>query len=374
MQVYFGESVRRLRREKGLTQEQLAAQLNVSFQTISNWERNESWPDLSMLPVLAGFFGVRTDDLLGVDRAEQEREITQLLDGFYSNAFIREGLLKYEVQKARLKQLLKECPNDYRLWALHFSLITSLCPEDTAERVRARLPEVRPIYDNIMERCTNVGIRADVNGTMCHFLTRIVRNDPENCGKERAELERIVSELPDLYHTRQYVSTMHLARPSDEMKAVCQSSIMDLLGVFHGMVTHLMNHSDDEREDLRIRYVLNDVYGVMFPDGDYGAMHGWAMGNWMRMTHRHATLEEFDEAFAAMRQAVELALRFDAQPQTMTHTSPMLRGHVFEKPEWDSFAETMRKQFTGALCYPWPWPEEFKADPRFGEILAMLGE
>ena len=42
MQIQFGESVRRLRRERGLTQEQLASRLNVAFQTISKWEREKA--------------------------------------------------------------------------------------------------------------------------------------------------------------------------------------------------------------------------------------------------------------------------------------------------------------------------------------------
>ncbi|MCL2532396.1 MAG: helix-turn-helix domain-containing protein, partial [Oscillospiraceae bacterium] len=47
MKLYFGESVRRLRLAAGLTQEQLAQRLHVSFQTISKWERNESYPDIT---------------------------------------------------------------------------------------------------------------------------------------------------------------------------------------------------------------------------------------------------------------------------------------------------------------------------------------
>ncbi|MCL2195009.1 MAG: helix-turn-helix domain-containing protein, partial [Oscillospiraceae bacterium] len=77
MQLYFGESVRRLRQAAGLTQEQLAQRLHVTFQTIRKWERNESYPDITMLPVLAGLFGVRVDELLGVNQAENERRVQQ---------------------------------------------------------------------------------------------------------------------------------------------------------------------------------------------------------------------------------------------------------------------------------------------------------
>lgn len=52
------------RKNSGLTQEQLAADLGVSPQSVSNWERGGS-PDISMLPVLAGYFQITIDELMG---------------------------------------------------------------------------------------------------------------------------------------------------------------------------------------------------------------------------------------------------------------------------------------------------------------------
>ncbi|MCL1953023.1 MAG: helix-turn-helix domain-containing protein [Oscillospiraceae bacterium] len=234
MTILFGESLRRLRRAKGLTQEQLAARLNVSFQTVSKWERGESYPDITMLPVLASFFGVRTDDLLGIDQAENERNIQELLDYFYTNAVMRIG--RQEEHMAQLKQALKDNPNDYRLWALHFGLLTSLSVGDTTESLNARLPEIRNVYDMILENCTVEAIRSDVRGTMCHFYSGILHYNPGD-GAAGQALERIVSELPDLYDTRQYVGPMFLHRTDEEMRKVCQESITKLLAVFCGMAT-----------------------------------------------------------------------------------------------------------------------------------------
>ncbi len=52
MNIYFGENIKRLRSEQNLTQEALAGFLGVSFQTISKWERGETYPDITMLPVI----------------------------------------------------------------------------------------------------------------------------------------------------------------------------------------------------------------------------------------------------------------------------------------------------------------------------------
>jgi len=368
MQIYFGENVRRLRREKNLTQEQLAAQLNVSFQTISNWERNENWPDISMLPVLASFFGVKTDDLLGVNQAEQEREIQELLDGFYTNAFINIGQWKFDEQKAKLKQLLKESPADYRLWALHFGLMTSLCPDDTAERVRARMPEVMSIYENIRDNCANISIRADVSGTMCHFLNRIIVDDPGNCAAERAAMEKIIGELPDLSSTRQAMSTY--------LEPVCQGPISDFLLHLNTMLCYLSQcleqSSEEYRQILRCQIA---VFDAIFPDGDYGRHYGYLSTTWQFLANSHARAGQLDEAFVAMRRVMELALQVDALPQLSKHTSPVFRDYEFDKPSCFSKAENsqgLRKVFSGELQGLFDWPKAFTQDTRFGEIMALL--
>ena len=63
MKLYVSENLKRLRKEKGFTQEQLATRLNVSFQAVSKWECGESYPDIVMLPSIAQIFSVSLDDL-----------------------------------------------------------------------------------------------------------------------------------------------------------------------------------------------------------------------------------------------------------------------------------------------------------------------
>ena len=61
----IGKKIVALRREKNMTQTELADRLNVSFQAVSNWERGQSMPDISKLPELAEIFEVSIDALLG---------------------------------------------------------------------------------------------------------------------------------------------------------------------------------------------------------------------------------------------------------------------------------------------------------------------
>lgn len=60
-----GEIISKRRREMGLTQNQLAKSLNISFQSVSKWENGASYPDIEMLPKLAAALSTTVDALLG---------------------------------------------------------------------------------------------------------------------------------------------------------------------------------------------------------------------------------------------------------------------------------------------------------------------
>ena len=60
----IGKFIATLRKANGYTQAQLAEQLGVSNKTISNWENEVSYPDLSLIPVIADLFNVTSDELL----------------------------------------------------------------------------------------------------------------------------------------------------------------------------------------------------------------------------------------------------------------------------------------------------------------------
>ena len=65
MNESMGSIIARKRKELGLTQEQLATALGISFQAVSKWENEISSPDISTLPLLADLFGISVDELFG---------------------------------------------------------------------------------------------------------------------------------------------------------------------------------------------------------------------------------------------------------------------------------------------------------------------
>ena len=64
MDMTIGKRIAALRKEKGLTQEELAGHMGVSPQAVSKWENDQTCPDISALPKLARLLGVTVDELL----------------------------------------------------------------------------------------------------------------------------------------------------------------------------------------------------------------------------------------------------------------------------------------------------------------------
>lgn len=75
----FGDIIKKLRLSHNFSQVQLASELNVSKQTVSNWENNNILPSIEMLIKIAQFFSVSTDVLLELDD-RQYIEITGLTE------------------------------------------------------------------------------------------------------------------------------------------------------------------------------------------------------------------------------------------------------------------------------------------------------
>ena len=94
----MGKEIRRLRTDRGLTQEALASALHVTAQTVSKWECGTSFPDVQMLPEIAVFFGVSIDRLFAMT---PEQELERL-----ENHIAGSGLLS-ERETRRIEQQLR---------------------------------------------------------------------------------------------------------------------------------------------------------------------------------------------------------------------------------------------------------------------------
>lgn len=71
----LGTTILELRKQKNITQEELAAELGVTAAAVSKWENGYTLPDILMLCALADYFGVTTDELLGRTATTKEAAI-----------------------------------------------------------------------------------------------------------------------------------------------------------------------------------------------------------------------------------------------------------------------------------------------------------
>ncbi|MFQ6792267.1 MAG: helix-turn-helix domain-containing protein [Thomasclavelia sp.] len=87
----FGERLFKLRKEKGLSQEALAEQLNTTRQAISKWENNQGYPETEKLLMLSNIFGVSVDSLL----KENTEHPISTDKGYYVSRECAEGFLSF---------------------------------------------------------------------------------------------------------------------------------------------------------------------------------------------------------------------------------------------------------------------------------------
>lgn len=111
----IGNKIRELRKQRGITQEQLAESIGISFQAVSKWENNIALPDITLVPVLASYFGVSMDELFDFNLKEIEHAVRIITEKEYqyresnpaeSRRILEEGLKKYPENDILLNNLL----------------------------------------------------------------------------------------------------------------------------------------------------------------------------------------------------------------------------------------------------------------------------
>ena len=76
----LGKTLKQLRKETFLSQEQLAAKLNITAQAVSKWENEESYPDILFLPKIAAIFGIKIDELFDYNQESAYQQIENMLN------------------------------------------------------------------------------------------------------------------------------------------------------------------------------------------------------------------------------------------------------------------------------------------------------
>ena len=113
--IRLGEKIKSLRKQKNISQEVFANYLGVSFQAVSKWETGATMPDVTLIPAIASFFGVSTDELFDFNLFEMEKQVEAICqeswkyrksDPAKAEHMLREGLQRFPGNDIILNNLL----------------------------------------------------------------------------------------------------------------------------------------------------------------------------------------------------------------------------------------------------------------------------
>lgn len=157
MELKIGENIKRLRREKGFTQEQLAELLNVSCAAVSKWESSYTYSDITLLMPIANVFNITLDELLGYSASQMEEEIETLIKKY--NQMQYDG--HFEEATAMLCDARKKYPNDYRIMHLYMWNLAGGTADNDNRVLKKNCEEFTSICDCILDGCTDEKIRLE---------------------------------------------------------------------------------------------------------------------------------------------------------------------------------------------------------------------
>jgi len=130
--LYIAENLRSLRKGMELTQEDVAEMLRVSPQSVSKWERGDTYPDITLLPALANLFKTSVDALIGMDKINDSEARAAIFKA--EHACLRAG--EPHNAAAILEEALRTFPNDEGLMSeLALALSFDSAPEKLRQSV-----------------------------------------------------------------------------------------------------------------------------------------------------------------------------------------------------------------------------------------------
>ena len=187
----IGKKLRQLRRDRDLTQEEVANHLGISFQAISKWERGDGYPDITMLPVLAGYFSVSVDSLLGMDEVKAKQRYDDINCQWAENRIASKHRENIEL----MRNALREYPNDPLLLVqLSASLERLAGQTENPDEKREYIRQSVEVQERILSCCDDCEVRGATMYNICFSY--------EKLGEHEKAVEQ-AKKLPNLYKARE---------------------------------------------------------------------------------------------------------------------------------------------------------------------------
>lgn len=182
----IGSTIKRLRRECDMTQEQLAEYLGITANAVSQWECDKTSPDISQLPILANLFDTTTDYLLGVDISRKEANIEYSLKQAWNlcNAGNKEGAAQI------IRDELVKYPNSFKMMSdlIIFLYQRAFQQNCTSEECHSICMEAADYIDKIIFGCTDTKIQGKALEIACSIFPVIGRYD---------DAIKLIANIPD---------------------------------------------------------------------------------------------------------------------------------------------------------------------------------
>lgn len=217
MKLKIGENIKRLRKAKNVTQEQVAEVLGISVTAVSKWERCETYPDIMLLFPLAHYFAVTLDELMGYDEEKVQAEIKSVLETYRS-------LWLTEPEKARsiIERAYREYPNDYEVMHHYMWNLAGDMADNDTETLLAHKEEFLGICEKILSGCTEETIRLNA----WNMKAKLLHAE----GKTEEALGIYAEKYPNWYDTRDQKTEQLFAKDTSEFKQYLKQNLYELTG------------------------------------------------------------------------------------------------------------------------------------------------
>ncbi len=356
----IGSTLKRLRREKDITQEQLAEYLGITSRAVSQWECDRTAPDISQIPALCHIFGVTSDVLLGIDMARVNEAIQKCLD----EARDEENKGNFEGSADILREAHRKFPKSYQIMQkLANAMVCVYVRKGTSN-----YDEPIRLCNRILEECTDSTTRyeaIDILGTAYAYAGKV------------EEMRKLAGEMPRTEFS--YESFMRYHWQGDGDLRERQEYISYLINLLADEIYHLAKHCHDNgtpiysiEERIRLNEMQVRFLELFFPDGDfqYAAQYGeLACGQAAILCLRGGDIEQ---AWMWFQRAADFAIHMDTYDFNASHTSLPLRGH--RDGGWIMETEGNRSQAMLDWLNSDAEAAELRTDARFDSLNCRLKE